>query len=241
MNVPVYGTALIVFALLYLELSAYLLPSIILAILAMAVVLAIQTARLRRPPPPAAEDAGEIRVRALARSRARRSELVDHVTSVVFIGVTWGIFWQLGPHPEAFLGPTVFEPSSGGFPPASPTDWFLAVFGLMAVVAAGATLWYLYAARRAETQIEQARPPMVDPVGNESGVECQFAEAYRFAVGPGKPPERSASVPHSGSMNWITFKSPAGQLPERFAICEAHRTEFVRMQMLTGLPQIATR
>jgi hypothetical protein len=84
MDVPVYALALVTFALLYLALSVFLGIALVVALLVILVYLALRYPKLPEGYP---------------HSRA------DAAITVIFIGVTWGIFSFLGPkNPIPFIG-----------------------------------------------------------------------------------------------------------------------------------------
>jgi hypothetical protein len=84
MDVPVYALALVIFALLYLALSVFLVITLVVALLVVLSYLAMRYAKLPEDYP---------------YSKA------DTAITVIFIGVTWGIFTILGPkNPIPFIG-----------------------------------------------------------------------------------------------------------------------------------------
>ena len=83
MDVPLYGIALSVFAVLYLAIGVYLGITLIITLMIMLVYLAVRHGKLPENYP---------------------HGLGDSLITVTFIGVTWGIFTWLGPKPVPFAG-----------------------------------------------------------------------------------------------------------------------------------------
>jgi membrane protease YdiL (CAAX protease family) len=84
MDVPVYALALVLFALLYLALSMFLVVTLVIALLVILGYLALRYPRLPEGYP---HDRSEVAV------------------TVIFIGITWTIFAFVGPKdPIPFIG-----------------------------------------------------------------------------------------------------------------------------------------
>lgn len=84
MDVPVYAIALFVFALLYLALSVFLGLALIITLFAVLIYLVVRYGKLPDDYPYGKSDT---------------------TITIIFIGITWGIFSFLGPkNPIPFLG-----------------------------------------------------------------------------------------------------------------------------------------
>jgi hypothetical protein len=230
-NVPVCATALIFFAVLYLQFSVFLLPTLAITLGAMAVVLAAQVLRLRAHSGTQGEpESGDMDVqRREARAKAQRSALIDESISVVFIGVSWGIFAELAPADAQVLGPGWTFPSRGWRAvPQAEVVGVLVTIGLLTL--AVALLWRRYALDSARSKMAEFRPLMIEPVPPGEAVTCEFADGYRYAVAEGPPPASDHPNVHSGDVRYFTLLSRQGTLPQRFAICRSHSTVFVRLE-----------
>ena len=159
----------------------------------------------------------------------------DSVITVIFFGVTWGIFTFLGPTPPQFVGRGLTYP---GATVGTETD--LLVLGAVLLLGA-AVAFLLYQHARAEVHrlrdrlewlvgdaIRSQRGP--EPLGNPLGSAedhalpeaCQIEDAIQFehwgaAVRGGPPLD-----PHSETLVWITLGGPAPRRSERFAVCTDH-------------------
>ncbi|MCI4368238.1 MAG: hypothetical protein L3K09_01560 [Thermoplasmata archaeon] len=83
MDVPLYGIALAVFAVLYLAIGVFLAYVLIITLVVMFLYLALRHGSLPDNYP---------------------HGLGDTLITVIFIGVTWGIFTYLAPKPIPFVG-----------------------------------------------------------------------------------------------------------------------------------------
>jgi hypothetical protein len=84
MDVPVYSLALVIFAVLYLALAFFLAIAIAITLFAILVYLVMRYGKLPDDYPHGA---------------------ADSAITVIFIGITWGIFSFLGPkNPIPFIG-----------------------------------------------------------------------------------------------------------------------------------------
>jgi hypothetical protein len=99
MDVPLYAIALVVFSLLYLGIGVYLAYVLIITLIVMFLYLAIRHGKLPENYP---------------------HGLGDTLITVIFIGVTWGIFTYLAPkNPIPFIGHGLTYTSATAFPLAS--------------------------------------------------------------------------------------------------------------------------
>ena len=83
MDVPLYAIALAVFAVLYIAVGVFLAYTLVITLLIMFAYLAIRHGKLPENYP---------------------HGLGDTLITVIFIGVTWGIFIYLAPKPVPFIG-----------------------------------------------------------------------------------------------------------------------------------------
>ncbi|MHB8352163.1 MAG: hypothetical protein ACYDFT_05690 [Thermoplasmata archaeon] len=131
MNVPLYVVALTTFATGYLFAQVFLGYSLVGALAAMMVVLALQLAWDRN-----SGSTGPVGPQPLPRGGARpsgrpRHALVDTIITGVFIAITWLIFTNLAPPDAEFLGVGLQDPA----PPAA--GWMLDLVVVAILLLAG--------------------------------------------------------------------------------------------------------
>ena len=96
MDVPLYAIALIVFSILYLAIGIFLAFTLIIALIVMYGYLAIRHGNVAENYP---------------------HSLGDTLITVIFIGVTWGIFIFLGPkNPIPFVGKSLTYTTASAIP-----------------------------------------------------------------------------------------------------------------------------
>jgi len=110
MDVPLYAIALSMFAVLYLAIGVYLAITLIITLLVMMGYLAIRHGKLPENYP---------------------HGLADTLITVIFIGITWGIFTWLAPkNPIPFIGSGLTYTSA----PAIPVGSILTITVILAII-----------------------------------------------------------------------------------------------------------
>jgi membrane protease YdiL (CAAX protease family) len=130
MDVPVYAVALFLFALLYLALAVFLVFALVITLV---VILAYLATRYGRLPEGYPYGKG------------------DTVITVIFIGITWGIFTFLGPkNPIPFVGQ--------GLTYAAPSFPLSSVVAIVLAVALGFLAAFSFFGREGSEGTEGEKP-----------------------------------------------------------------------------------
>ncbi len=238
MNLPVYASALVAFAVLVIGVGLVLPLAVAISLVVIAAVLAAEIAVRSR----AERSEGLAALTEERRRAATRSVVADEAVTVVFIGVTWGIFWLIAHGPRgaqyAHLG-ALGIPGIGPLPPTA--------LEAIAAVAAGGVVAGLYAREiTARAGAWAVRPPSLARVSpraaaenapaGTSGSGCEFGAAYRFRTGGRIPPVLSRPADHTGPAREIALPGPSGGGSRSFRVCEAHREVLARRETATDDP-----
>ena len=237
MNLELYAVALVVFAILFLQLSVFLLITILLTLAGMAIVLAIQVRFQRVRPPGPYASRGSDPAWADARAKSRRHQRNREAITFGFVAGTLALFYWLGRGSAQLIGPGLTFPSPGpASVPVAETSGLPASLAILAVVVGA--LWYLYAEAAAQTF--KFRDRAIDSLSPGEVGRCQFDEALSYATTLSGPPVLWSSEKHDGDIRCFTLLAKRDYSPRRFALCR-HHSNYLAMLDLGKKPVIARR
>jgi hypothetical protein len=260
-NVPLYAASLIVFSLAYLEVGLLLSASLSVTLCIMAIVLAIQIAfqdrELTGSRSQTSDGSAHIRRRKWARGWASRDAGID----LVFIGVTWVIFTELGETSQ--MGGIGWSHPIGG--PLLDIALLAAGSVLLPLVVV-LLLIYRFRERRVNVLVKRLAEAFdlalaaggQAPVSREdspdrSPTECQASEATNFAFTLRPVPSKYWAPPHNSDTLPIGLNGPRPALgmvsrkypgahgpPRRFTVCSRHLEQLLIAEVL-GRPGLFPR